>query len=308
MTANENLSQHPPVGTFGVWARRGTATPDLARELERLGYGAVWVGGSPADDLANVESLLDATTTLTVATGIVNIWNADPAALAASYHRIEQRHPGRLLLGIGTGHRESTGAQAAKPFAALVDYLDVLDAEAVPRHDLVLAALGPRVLRLAAERTAGAHPYLVTPPAHEAGARDPRRGGAPRPRAAGRAARGPRRGPGHRPTDGRVSLPRVRQLSQQPQAPRLYGGRPGRRGQRPAHRRTRRVWRRSDDRASAARTSRCRCRPCRHPAADRTGGGPGGGLHRTRHDARTALTELATRAEAPLAKSDRRQA
>lgn len=163
MTANENLSQHPPVGTFGVWARRGTATPDLARELERLGYGAVWVGGSPADDLANVESLLDATTTLTVATGIVNIWNADPAALAASYHRIEQRHPGRLLLGIGTGHRESTGAQAAKPFAALVDYLDVLDAEAVPRHDLVLAALGPRVLRLAAERTAGAHPYLVTP-------------------------------------------------------------------------------------------------------------------------------------------------
>jgi probable F420-dependent oxidoreductase len=109
-----------------------------------------------------VSAILDATSTLKVATGIVNVWTADAAEIARSYHRIEAAHPGRFLLGVGVGHPEAT-ATYHSPYQTLVDYLDVLDAEGVPIERQVLAALGPRVLRLAAARTAGAHPYLVTP-------------------------------------------------------------------------------------------------------------------------------------------------
>ncbi|MBR7834875.1 LLM class F420-dependent oxidoreductase [Actinospica durhamensis] len=149
------------LGPVGVW-RGGRTTPELAVELERLGYSALWVGSSPSAELADVEALLDATETLVVATGIVNIWKSPAAEVARSYHRIAARHPDRFLLGIGAGHREAT-AEFARPYEALTAYLDVLDEAGVPKQRLVLAALGPRVLRLAAERTAGAHPYLVTP-------------------------------------------------------------------------------------------------------------------------------------------------
>jgi probable F420-dependent oxidoreductase len=151
------------LGTYGVFRRFSALTPSFAAELERLGYGAIWVGGSPAGDLRIIEDYLDATTTITVATGIVNIWKDGPEPVAASFHRIEQRHPGRFLLGIGVGHPEATGARYAKPYEAMVAYLDALDAADVPVDRRVLAALGPRVLKLAAARTAGAHPYLVTP-------------------------------------------------------------------------------------------------------------------------------------------------
>lgn len=157
-------------GTIGVWRSSDQLTPELAVELERLGYGRIWLGGSPDAGLALAERLLNATTTLRVATGIVNIWMSEPEVAAASYHRLEERHPGRFLLGIGAGHREATGDRYAKPYEALEAYLDVLDAEGVPRERRVLAALGPRVLRLARDRAAGAHPYLVTP-AHTEGAR-----------------------------------------------------------------------------------------------------------------------------------------
>jgi probable F420-dependent oxidoreductase len=151
------------LGTFGVFRRFGALTPEFAAELERLGYGAIWVGDSPAGDLRMIEDYLDATTTIMVATGIVNIWKDAPEVVAASFHRIEQRHPGRFLLGIGVGHPEAAGARYNKPYEALVAYLDALDEARVPMDRRVLAALGPRVLKLAAERTAGAHPYLVTP-------------------------------------------------------------------------------------------------------------------------------------------------
>jgi len=97
-----------------------------------------------------------------VATGIVNIWKDDPATIAASYHRLADAYPGRFLLGIGAGHPEAS-SQYTRPYDALVDYLDALDAADVPLSQRALAALGPKVLRLAAERTAAAHPYLVTP-------------------------------------------------------------------------------------------------------------------------------------------------
>jgi probable F420-dependent oxidoreductase len=151
------------LGRFGIWARGDRLSPELVSELEALGYGAVWVGGSPPADLAGPERLLDATDELVVATGIVNIWRSPADEVARSYHRIVQRHPGRFLLGIGVGHPEATGDRYRRPYEALVAYLDVLDAAGVPKDDLALAALGPKVLRLAAERTAGAHPYLTTP-------------------------------------------------------------------------------------------------------------------------------------------------
>jgi probable F420-dependent oxidoreductase len=151
------------LGKIGIWRPAAQLSPELAVTLERLGYGAIWIGGSPDGDLRLAEQLLDVTTTLTVATGIVNIWKDEAEPVAASYHRIEARHPGRFLLGIGVGHREATGARYARPYEALVGYLDELDAAQIPIGRRVLAALGPKMLTLSAERAAGAHPYLTTP-------------------------------------------------------------------------------------------------------------------------------------------------
>jgi probable F420-dependent oxidoreductase len=151
------------LGRAGVWARGRQVTPEFAASIEKLGYGAFWVGGSPPADLELPEQLLDATSEIVVATGVVNIWASPAHDVARSYHRVVARHPGRFLLGIGVGHPEATRERYGRPYAALVDYLDALSAGGVPQEDLVLAALGPRVLRLAAERTAGAHPYLTTP-------------------------------------------------------------------------------------------------------------------------------------------------
>ncbi|MFL0410375.1 TIGR03620 family F420-dependent LLM class oxidoreductase [Microbacterium paludicola] len=156
-------------GTYGVW--RGAAALDarFATTVERLGYGALWIGGSPSGDLRIAEELLDATERIVVATGIVNIWKDDAAEVARSFRRIEDRHPGRFVVGIGSGHREAT-AERVRPLASLVAYLDVFDAEGVGRDQRLLAALGDRTLALAAERSLGAHPYL-TVPAHTARAR-----------------------------------------------------------------------------------------------------------------------------------------
>ncbi|MGV0851700.1 LLM class F420-dependent oxidoreductase [Mycolicibacterium phlei] len=151
----------PDLGRYGVWIF-GAPTPEQAAEIERLGYGAVWVGGSPAADLSYVEPILEKTERLQVATGILNVWTAPAEEVADAYHRVEKAFPGRFLLGIGIGHPEHT-EEYRKPYDVLVEYLDVLDAKKVPTSRRVLAALGPRVLKLAAQRSAGAHPYLTTP-------------------------------------------------------------------------------------------------------------------------------------------------
>jgi probable F420-dependent oxidoreductase len=166
----ETVGLKPDLGRFGVWLPTRSITPELAAAIESLGYGAAWIGGSPDADLAWVEPALAKTTSLQLATGIVNIWSAPAPAVAESFQRIEGAHPGRFLLGVGVGHREHT-QEYVKPYDALVDYLDELDAALVPTSRRVLAALGPRVLRLAAERSAGAHPYLTTPE-HTAKARE----------------------------------------------------------------------------------------------------------------------------------------
>jgi probable F420-dependent oxidoreductase len=112
---------------------------------------------------------LESTTSLKVGTGIVNIWTAAAKPVAESFHRINTAYPGRFVLGIGVGHPEAQ-AQYRKPYEALVSYLDELDEYGVPTDQRVLAALGPRVLRLSAERAAGAHPANATP-GHAAQAR-----------------------------------------------------------------------------------------------------------------------------------------
>ncbi|OYN79212.1 LLM class F420-dependent oxidoreductase [Mycolicibacterium sphagni] len=154
------MSAKPDLGTFASFGMG--VTPDEATAIEALGYGAVWVAGSPPAELDWVEPNLAATSRLKLATGIVNIWTARPEAVAASFHRIESAYPGRFLLGLGVGHPEAD-AQFAKPVAALNAYLDVLDEHGVPPERRVLAALGPQVLQLSARRSAGAHPVLVTP-------------------------------------------------------------------------------------------------------------------------------------------------
>ncbi|HEX6340461.1 LLM class F420-dependent oxidoreductase [Umezawaea sp.] len=157
------------LGDYGVWSRAGLweREGDAAAELEELGYGALWLGGSPGGDLDAVTAVLRTTRALPVATGIVNVWSEPAERLSATFRRIDGEHPGRFLVGVGASHPEAV-SQYEKPYDKLVGYLDELD---VPVDRRVLAALGPRVLKLAADRTAGAHPYLVTPE-HTATARE----------------------------------------------------------------------------------------------------------------------------------------
>ncbi len=155
----------PNLGTFGAFGHHSLwqkLTGEQLRDIEALGYGAIWAGGSPAAELSWVDPILEQTTNLKVATGIVNIWTAEPGPVSESFHRIEAAYPGRFLLGIGVGHPEAH-QEYRKPIDALNEYLDKLDKHGVPKDSRVVAALGPKVLKLSAERSAGAHPYLTTP-------------------------------------------------------------------------------------------------------------------------------------------------
>lgn len=106
--------------------------------------------------------MLDVTSRLAVATAIVNMWAAPAAEVAASYHRVVARYPDRFLLGVGVGHPEVI-AEYRSPYQTILNYLDELDSAGVPKQDRILAAFGPRTIRVAGERTAGAHPFMTTP-------------------------------------------------------------------------------------------------------------------------------------------------
>jgi probable F420-dependent oxidoreductase len=142
-------------------AERVRAASAAAAEVEQLGYDAIWLGSSPA--VEDAGPVLDATRRITVATGITNIWQYDAETVAAQRDELEKRHPGRFLLGLGVSHGEGNAAYA-RPYETMQRYLDELDAAAqpVPAGDRVLAALGPKMLGLSRNRSAGAHPYLVT--------------------------------------------------------------------------------------------------------------------------------------------------
>jgi probable F420-dependent oxidoreductase len=150
------------LGALGACLRLDQATPQRAAAIEAAGYGTVWLAGSPPADLAVAEQLLAATERLAVGTGVVNMWTGDAKTVAASYHRITAAYPERFLLGVGVGHREAVPAYSS-PYDTARAYLDELAAAGVPADRVVLAALGPRMLRLARERVAGTVPVLVTP-------------------------------------------------------------------------------------------------------------------------------------------------
>jgi probable F420-dependent oxidoreductase len=158
------------LGRFGIWRGAYQVTAPLAGEIERCGFGVLWLGGSPDGDLAQVEELLDATGTLVVGTSIVNMWKDGPHEVARAFTRVNDRHPGRFVLGVGAGHREAT-QEYERPYETLAAYVESLCGDGVPRDALVLAALGPKVLRLAGDRAEGAIPYLV-PPEHTRRARE----------------------------------------------------------------------------------------------------------------------------------------
>jgi probable F420-dependent oxidoreductase len=153
-------------------------SPEAAAELEELGYGTIWVPGGADDDAVfrDVGRLLDATTHIVVATGIVNVWMHEPAALTASYAALEDAHPGRFLLGIGISYVELIDRVRPglyeRPLTAMQRYLDELDAlpEPIPVERRVIAALAPKMLTVARERACGSHTYIV-PPAHTRSAR-----------------------------------------------------------------------------------------------------------------------------------------
>ena len=154
-----NLGTYGAFGHYTLWQQ---LSPEQLRDIEALGYGAIWAGGSPPAELSWVEPILEKTEKLQLATGIVNIWSAAAEPVAESFHRIDKAYPGRFLLGIGVGHPEAN-QEFRKPIDALNDYLDKIDENGVPKDRIVVAALGPKVLKLSADRTAGAHPYLTTP-------------------------------------------------------------------------------------------------------------------------------------------------
>lgn len=207
----------PNLGRFGVFGLG--VTPDQAKDIEALGYGAVWVAGSPPAELEWVEPILENTTTLQVATGVVNIWSAEAGLVAESFHRIEKAHPGRFLLGIGVGHPEAD-QEFRKPIDAINDYLDKLDEYGVPKDRRVIAALGPQLLKVSARRAAGTHPANTTPE-HTAQARQSLGPDVHRARAQDRVDHRRGESPRSRP---RVTgpLPRPDELPQQLEATRLH--------------------------------------------------------------------------------------
>ncbi len=167
------------LGTLGVWwANLGSASArdeiEAVKEIERLGYGTFWFGESMRnkDAMAHAGVLLTATERINVATGIASIYNRDPTATKSGAHYLADASNGRFVLGLGVSHAPAVtrrGADYGKPVSTMRAYLDAMDEAPyqppAPKKPppVLLAALRTRMLRLAAERTAGAHPYLTTP-------------------------------------------------------------------------------------------------------------------------------------------------
>lgn len=166
--------QSGPVGVWwsGSWEVEGRPDLRAAAELQALGYGAIWSSGGFKPGLSSrFARLLADSTQVVVASGIVNIWMTAAEDIAAAAADLQAAHPDRFLLGLGASHGPIVAAYE-RPYSHMVAYLDALDAAepTVPRDRRVLAALGPRMLELAAERSLGAHPYFV-PVEHTAFAR-----------------------------------------------------------------------------------------------------------------------------------------
>lgn len=157
------------LGRVGIWSTelrfgdRGVATEATA-ELDELGFGAIWIpGGLDGAVLGDVAHLLSVTKRATIATGILNIWKHEPRDVATWWKGLDAARQARVMLGLGVSHGPFIGDGWRKPLAVTCDFLDRLHGEGMPGDSLCVAALGPKMLELARDRTAGAHPYLVTP-------------------------------------------------------------------------------------------------------------------------------------------------
>jgi probable F420-dependent oxidoreductase len=181
--------QHPDIdlGTYGIWTGQLDLQPsavarECAAELEELGFGALWIPETVfREPFLHSALLLEGTTELKVATGIVNRYGRDALTCNAAMQTLNEAYPGRFLLGLGVSHAHLVAGVRKhtydKPYSGMVEYLDLMERarffapKGEPAAQMVLAALGPKMLRLAADRTAGAHPYFV-PPEHTALARE----------------------------------------------------------------------------------------------------------------------------------------
>jgi probable F420-dependent oxidoreductase len=180
------VANNDDLGRVGLWTFALDQQPaararELAAEIESMGYGAIWIPDAVGrDPLVSSYLLLSGTERIKVATGIANIYGRDPMAMNAGWNTVSEAFPGRFLLGLGVSHQPAVeglrGHSYGPPLATMREYLDAMDgalylaaAPAVP-PERCLAALGPRMLALAGERTRGAHPYFV-PPEHTALAR-----------------------------------------------------------------------------------------------------------------------------------------
>jgi probable F420-dependent oxidoreductase len=175
------------LGRVGLWQYQLDQVPsaqsrELAAEVEELGYGALWLPEMVGREVfINATLLLSATNRMVVASGIGSIWARDAQAAHSTLMTITEAFPERFLMGLGVSHQVMVeglrGHDYRRPYSAMAAYLERMDAgmftaspPSAPAHR-VLAALGPKMLRLAAERTDGAHPYFV-PVEHTAFARE----------------------------------------------------------------------------------------------------------------------------------------
>lgn len=175
------------IGQLGIWTGVLDAVPSaeakrLAVRIEQLGFSTLWIPETVGrDPFVMATLLLGATSHLKVATGIANIYARDAVTMANTQRALEEAFPGRFLLGLGVSHHHLVDRvrkhDYSKPYSRMVEYLDQMDnaiflaVGPTERPPTVLAALGPKMLRLAGERTAGAHPYFV-PVEHTAQARE----------------------------------------------------------------------------------------------------------------------------------------
>ncbi len=163
-------------GRFGVFAgplngQASSVQQSFARRMEQLGYGTLWVGEALAQEVfGRAAIILSGTEKLVVGTGIANIWARDASAMANGGRTLAEAFPRRFILGIGVSHApmvRARGHDYERPFSAMRDYLAAMaesswrgpETEMPP---VVLAGLGPRMVGLAGERTAGAYPYFTT--------------------------------------------------------------------------------------------------------------------------------------------------
>src|ERR1700759_4744679 len=156
------------LGPVGIWSAPVRFAPGgegigAAVELEQLGYAAVWVpGGVDSGVLGAIDELLTVTSKIKWGRGILNIWRHEPAAVAAWWRGQSPERQKRVILGIGVSHAPLIGESYANPLAKMRSFVEGLQVAGMPLDHVCLAALGPKMLELAGQKTAGAHPYLVS--------------------------------------------------------------------------------------------------------------------------------------------------